>query len=133
MQLLYVANRYEWKPAIERALAAGQVVICDRYQASSVAYGEAQGLDPAWLVEIQRYLPQPDLTVVLDIAPETAVARKAAGRDKFERDLGLLARVRASYRRQAGQPRWIMIDGERPRPEVAEAVRSAVWQRLLPQ
>src|SRR5512136_1166376 len=101
MQLLYVANRYEWKPAIERALATGQVVICDRYQASSVAYGEAQGLDPGWLAEIQRYLPQPDLTIVLDIAPETAVARKAAGRDRFERDLALLGRVRASYRRQA--------------------------------
>jgi dTMP kinase len=133
MQLLYVANRYEWKPTIERALAAGQVVICDRYLASSVAYGEAQGLDPGWLVAIQRYLPQPDLTVVLDIAPETAVSRKAANRDKFERDLALLERVRASYRRQAGQPGWIMIDGERPKPEVAEAIRSAVWQRLLPR
>ena len=130
MQLLYVANRYEWKPAIERALADGRIVICDRYQASSVAYGEAQGLDPGWLVDIQRHLPQPDVTVVLDIAPETAVARKAAGRDKFERDLALLGRVRASYRRQAGQPGWVIIDGERQKPEVAEAVRSAVWPRL---
>src|SRR5512139_3880152 len=130
MQLLYVTNRYEWKPAIERALADGHVVICDRYQASSVAYGEAQGLDPGWLVDIQRHLPQPDVTVVLDIAPETAVARKAANRDRFERDLALLERVRASYRRQAGQPGWVMIDGERQKPQVAEAVRSAVWQRL---
>lgn len=133
MQLLYVANRYEWKPTIQGALAAGQVVICDRYQASSVAYGEAQGLDPDWLVEIQRFLPQPDLTVVLDIAPETAVSRKAANRDKFERDLELLRRVRDSYRRQARQPGWIMIDGERPKPEVAAAVQSAVWQRLSPK
>jgi dTMP kinase len=133
MQLLYVANRYEWKPIIERALAAGQVVICDRYQASSVAYGEAQGLEARWLVEIQRYLPQPDLTVLLDIAPATAVARKAANRDKFERDLALLTHVRASYRRQAAQPGWVMIDGERPKPDVAEAVRAAVWQRLSPR
>ena len=133
MQLLYIANRYEWKPAIQRELAAGHTVICDRYQASSVAYGEAQGLDAGWLVEIQRFLPQPDLTVVLDIAPETAVARKAANRDRFERDLALLQRVRDSYRRQAGQPGWIMIDGERPKPEVAEAVHFAVGQRLLPR
>ena len=41
MQLLYVANRTEWKPRIEAALAAGTVVVCDRYLASSVAYGEA--------------------------------------------------------------------------------------------
>src|ERR1044071_852932 len=42
MQLLYVANRYEWKGDIVRAKEAGTVVVCDRYLASSIAYGEAQ-------------------------------------------------------------------------------------------
>jgi len=130
MQLLYVANRYEWKPEILRTLAAGEVAICDRYLASSVAYGEAHGLDPAWLVEVQRHLPQPDLTLLLDISPETAVGRKAANRDRYERDLALLRSVRDSYRRQAAQPGWVMIDGERPRPDVAAEVRSVVGQRL---
>src|SRR5688572_30967927 len=65
MQLLYVANRYEWKKEIIRATAAGEVLVCDRYLASSVAYGEAQGLDSAWLLDIQKYLPQPDVTVLL--------------------------------------------------------------------
>ena len=57
MQLLYVANRYERKPDIERTLEAGTVLLCDRYVASSVAYGEAQGLDPAWLTDVQKHLP----------------------------------------------------------------------------
>ena len=61
MQLLYVANRHEKKPDIERALGAGTTIICDRYIASSIAYGEAHGLDPRWLTEIQRFLPPPDL------------------------------------------------------------------------
>ena len=52
MQLLYVANRHERRPEIVNALAAGDVVVCDRYIASSVAYGEAQGLDPDWLLSI---------------------------------------------------------------------------------
>src|SRR5689334_21046051 len=47
MQLLYVANRFEYKPRLEAWLAAGDVVVCDRYRASSIAYGEAQGLEPA--------------------------------------------------------------------------------------
>ena len=81
MQLLYVANRHEFKNEIARARDAGTILLCDRYLASSVAYGEAQGLDPQWLVDVQRGLPQPALTIVLDIAPETAVKRKAAGRD----------------------------------------------------
>src|SRR5436190_22320051 len=50
MQLLYVANRYEWKGQILRAKQAGTVLICDRYLASSIAYGDAQGLDREWLV-----------------------------------------------------------------------------------
>jgi dTMP kinase len=130
MQLLYVANRYEKKPQIERLLAAGTVVICDRYLASSIAYGEAQGLDGAWLREIQRYLPSPDLTILLDIAPETAAGRKTSNRDKYERDLALLSRVRESYRRQAQSESWLRLDGERGKDAVAADVISAV-DRLL--
>src|SRR5437764_10773939 len=77
MQLLYVANRYERKPDLQRWLDGGLVLVCDRYTASTVAYGEAQGLDPAWLTEIQQFLPPASLTVMLDTAPETALERKA--------------------------------------------------------
>jgi len=126
MQLLYVANRFEWKPEIERELARGTVVVCDRYLASSVAYGEAFGLDAQWLTEIQRYLPQPDLTVLLDIAPEVSASRKTADRDKYERDLALLARVRESYLRQASASRWLRLDAGRDRDIVAATVLAAV-------
>ncbi len=133
MQLLYIANRYEWKPEIERALSMGDVVLCDRYLASSVAYGEAFGLDPGWLIEIQRFLPRPCVTVLLDIGPETAVDRKARNRDRFERDLALLRRVRESYERQAQQERWVRVDGQRPKPVVAEEVWAHVWPQLVPR
>jgi dTMP kinase len=129
-QLLYVANRGEKRAQIDGWLAEGVVLVCDRYIASSIAYGEAQGLDPAWLTEIQRFLPKPHLTVLLDIAPETAVRRKAAGRDRFERDLELLSRVRASYRRQALDPDWLRLEGERGKGEVAADVIRSVETRL---
>jgi dTMP kinase len=130
MQLLYIANRYEKKPQIAALLAAGAVVICDRYLASSIAYGEAFGLDGAWLREIQKYLPPPDLTILLDIAPETAASRKTANRDKYERDLALLSRVRESYGRQAAAGGWLRLDGERPKDAVAADVQLAVFPLL---
>jgi dTMP kinase len=130
MQLLYVANRCEFRPKLDVWFAAGDIVMCDRYRASSIAYGEAQGLDPAWLSEIQQYLPPATLTVLLDIAPETAVQRKTTGRDRYERDLSLLARVRESYRRQAQQADWVLINGELPKNEVRDAVEAAVLPRL---
>jgi dTMP kinase len=132
MQLLYVANRHERKPAMEAWLAEGLVVVCDRYRASSVAYGEAQGLDVAWLETIQQGLREPDLTILLDIRPEIAAGRKSAGRDKYERDMALLGRVRESYHRQAVAAGWLRLDGERPRDAVAADVLNAVARRLAP-
>ncbi|CAN5881069.1 dTMP kinase [soil metagenome] len=125
LQLLYVANRYEHRGLIEKLLGDGTVIICDRYLASSIAYGEAQGLDAAWLAACQRFLPRPDLTIVLDIAPETAVQRKSTNRDRYERDLALLSRVRDSYRRQSGEKDWVRLDGERPKAEVSADVIAA--------
>ena len=129
MQLLYIANRYEKKPQMLEWLSGGADVVCDRYVASSVAYGESQGLDAAWLVETQEHLPQPDLTIVLDIATETAVARKQSDRDRYERDLALLARVRESYQRQARQPNWALISGEQSKDAIAQQIRELVVEK----
>jgi dTMP kinase len=130
MQLLYVANRYEKRAQIERWIAGGVAVLCDRYLASTVAYGEAHGLDHAWLTDIQRFLPAPHLTILLDIAPEMAVDRKALGRDRYERDLTLLARVRESYRRQAADGAWVKLDGGRGKADVTADVIATVGARL---
>jgi dTMP kinase len=130
MQLLYVANRYERKADLQRWLDGGLILVCDRYAASSVAYGEAQGLDGAWLVEIQKFLPPASATILLDIAPETAAARKSVDRDRYERDLALLARVRESYQRQAQAGGWVVLDGERSKEDVAADVFAAVTPLL---
>jgi dTMP kinase len=132
MQLLYIANRYERKPDLQRWLDGGLVLVCDRYVASSIAYGDAMGLDPAWLAGVQKFLPPPTLTILLDIAPETAVQRKSVDRDRYERDLALQARVRDSYYRQAEEGGWIRLDGERPKAAIADDVFTAVSSRLSP-
>src|ERR671937_356873 len=69
MQLLYIANRYERKPDLLR------------------------WLDAEWLLDLQKFLPAPALTVLLDIAPETAAQRKASDRSRYERDLRMQERV----------------------------------------
>jgi len=130
MQLLYIANRYERKPDLVRWLEGGLILVCDRYTASSVAYGEAFGLDPVWLADMQKFLPPAIVTILLDIAPETAARRKAVDRDRYERDLDLLARVRDSYHRQAGADEWVVVDGEQSKDVIAAEVLRAVTSRL---
>jgi dTMP kinase len=132
MQLLYIANRYERKPDLLRWLDGGLILVSDRYTASSIAYGEALGLDPAWLFELQRFLPPAWLTILLDIAPETAIQRKSLDRDRYERNLAMQIRVRDSYRRQAAEQGWLVLDGERPKATIAADVFSAVASRLAP-
>jgi dTMP kinase len=125
MQLLYIANRYELKPEIERELTRGTILICDRYLASSIVYGEAFGLDPVWLRDTQQYLPQPDLTFLLDIPPDVSARRKTTDRDRYERDLELLGRVRTSYLRLLSDG-WIRLEADRDRNELADQIYSAV-------
>ena len=78
---------------------------------------------------MQKYLPQPDLTFLLDIAPDVSARRKTTDRDKYERDLALLGRVRESYLRQVSE-RWVRLDADRDRQQVAADVFRAVEMLL---
>jgi len=76
-------------------------------------------------MDMQQFLPPAALTIMLDIAPETAAKRKAADRDRYERDLAMLGRVRESYTRQAAAGGWVVLDGERSKDAVAADVYAA--------
>ena len=130
MQLLYVANRYERKSDLETARASGTIVICDRYVASSVAYGEAQGLDGTWLRDIQLHLPVPDVTLLLDMPAAESARRKTANRDRYEQDIDLLDRVRQSYLTQAARDDWTVVDATQDRDAVATAIGRAMTPLL---
>ena len=111
MQLLYIANRYERKPDLARWLEGGLMLVCDRYTASSVAYGEAFGLDPAWLVELQKFLPPAWLTIFLDIAPGTEVSQIGIG--FRERPLGggdIYADISSAYREESAKRHFAATD-----------------------
>ena len=82
MQLLYVANRYEKRPHVERLLAEGAVVICDRYLASSVAYGEAHGLDGAWLRGFRSRFHTQFLSQRVGARPQVPRGRFTDNRDR---------------------------------------------------
>jgi dTMP kinase len=138
--LLHFAARAEHvERSIRPALAAGMWVVCDRYTDSTMAYqGWGLGVDRDAIVELTGMLGlRPDLTVVLDVAVATSLAR-LAGRggeaDRYER-LGedFFRRVRDGFRAvAAGDPgRCVLIDAEGSEAEVAGAVWGAVQERLV--
>jgi dTMP kinase len=82
MALLFAADRMDHvESEIEPFIAEGGVVLSDRYDASSLAYQSvSSGADVKeaveWIRSLNRYVRRPDLTIVLDVSPETAAERR---------------------------------------------------------
>ena len=81
MALLFAADRMDHvESEIEPFVAQGGIVLSDRYDASSLAYQSVSSGGSAkeaveWIRSLNRYVRRPDLTIVLDIAPEVAAER----------------------------------------------------------
>jgi dTMP kinase len=121
--LLFNAARAQLVAEVIRpALAAGEVVLCARFADSTLAYqGYGAGLPVDELRDIARVATgglAPDLTILLDVAPEVGIRRKAPGaRNRFESafDLDFHRRVRDGFLDLAGQEpdRWRIVDSSR--------------------
>ncbi|PWS36182.1 dTMP kinase [Falsiroseomonas bella] len=138
--LMFAARREHVVATIRPALAAGMWVVCDRFADSTRAYqchgqgvaGEVYGR----LAELALEGLAPDLTLILDIAPEAGMARamaRGAAADRYERlDGGFHARVRAGFLAiAAAEPhRCAVLDAARPAEAVFADILSTVAARL---
>jgi dTMP kinase len=132
--LLMLADRaHHVTQIIEPTLAGGRHVVSDRYFASTLAYqGFGGGLDLETLraaTELAIQGCRPQLTVLIDLAPELAHERRARDdRDRFESaDLSFHHRVREGYLEMANQfENWVVIDGSGDVESVSALVDSAL-------
>lgn len=139
--LLYSASRAQLvSQRIRPSLAAGRVVLCDRYADSTMAYqGYGRGLDLgmlAALTEIATGGLKPDLTLLLDLDVSAGLSRRRVRGEEMNRlDLEAVAfheRVREGYRllANADPERWVRIQADRSVDVVAADIREAVLARL---
>ncbi|GGG24425.1 dTMP kinase [Paenibacillus abyssi] len=140
--LLYAAaRRQHLVEKVIPALNKGEIVICDRFIDSSLAYqGYARGIGMDAIWEINRFAVEetmPDLTLWMDVRPETGLARinKASSREINRLDLeGLVfhQKVQDGYRilQQRYPERIIRIDAEQPSELVLEQVFMELDQRF---
>lgn len=137
--LFTAARRDHVERVIAPALAAGEVVLCDRYVDSTRAYQAAAARD---LVDALHHLAiglDPDLTLILDIAPERALTRATArakthataqeGEDRFEqKGLGFQEALRGAFQAiAAAEPARCRIIDADAAPEVVE---TRLWEAL---
>jgi len=139
--LLYSASRAQHVAQLIRpALAAGKIVISDRYADSTLAYqGYGRGLDLETLRTITRFATgglTPDLTLYLDIAPQEGLQRRRLGGEEWNRldaeTLEFHQQVRAGYLELVSlEPeRWEVVNAARSVEEVQTEIKALVQARL---
>lgn len=138
--LLFQASRAQLvEEVIQPALAAGEVVLCDRYADSTMAYqGYGHGVDLAQLAELVRFATgglQPQLTLFLDISPQDGLRRRDADGNwnrLDDYDFEFHQRVYAGYQELiAAEPqRWAVVDATRTPDEVAAELERIALERL---
>lgn len=141
--LLLSADRAQHVARMREWLAAGEVVVCDRYADATRAYqGAARGVDMAAIAQAEALATgglRPDLTLLFDLPAEEGQRRRqrarAAGGEWNRLDREALAfheRVRQGYLDlAAAEPeRWVVLDATLPAEALAERVWAAVSERL---
>jgi dTMP kinase len=136
--LMYAADRAEHvATVIEPALAKGAVVITDRYIDSSLAYqGAGRGLLTDEIIRLNRWATHgrtPDLTILLDMPPETGLGRAAASADRMEAEPPEFhRRVRAGFLSlaRAEPSRYLVMDATLPTEVVSQEIRDRLLEIL---
>jgi dTMP kinase len=130
--LLMAADRAQHVAEVIRpALERGAWVLCDRYLPSSLVYqGVVRGLGVDAVEAMNRAGTrgvEPDVVVVLDVAPDRAEARGDGPRDRFEAEgPAFHGAVRDAYLRLAVERAWRVVDADADRDTVAARVWDAV-------
>lgn len=110
--MLLSANRWEKKIQIEKIVAKGTTIIMNRYYQSNLVYGISKGLKLDWLLSLDKGMPEANLVIVIDIKPKTLARRSKNVVDTFEKDLGLIRRVKKNYRILGRRFNWRIVEGE---------------------
>jgi dTMP kinase len=136
--LMFAARGQHIDEVIVPSLGTGHWVLCDRFTDATYAYQCAgRGIDFEWVRALESWVHptlQPDLSIVIDLDPAQAAARRAAARpaDRFEsEDLAFFERVRNAYLQRAAQEpaRFLVIDGALPAAEIRQRIldRFSAW------
>lgn len=128
---LFLADRAQHvEQVILPALKEHKIVLCDRFNDSTIAYqGGARGFDPAWVRKLCLFATnnlEPDLTLYLDIDPHLALQRVQRSKDRIEKeDIAFHQKIRQAYLEIAKKEpqRFYILDASRSPDEVYNQAR----------
>jgi dTMP kinase len=130
---LFVRDRREdVEKNLGPALAAGRVIVLDRYYFSTIAYQGAKGIDQGRIRRLnERFAPRPDLVIVVDVDAAAGLARIGGRRRReelFERE-DYLVRVREIFNGFHGRG-FVHIDGRRDKKTISDEILAIVEAKI---
>ena len=134
LQGLYVQDRKEHlENKVVPALKDGKFVVSSRYAFSTFAYGHSDGLDVDLLVKMNDNFLLPDLTIIVDVSPESCMERiegRGEPKELFEKR-EKLAKVNEIYKKLPDMfENIVMVNGERSIPDVFEDIKNIIAKIL---
>lgn len=135
LQLLFSCDRAEHlEKKVIPALEQGKIVLCDRYLFSTLAYGNSEIGDLAWLENLGKHFILPDITFFIDVSPKESIRRIRNVRKKkktfFEKEKKL-KKVRQNYKMLSKKYKnFYVIDGERKKEEVFRDIKIIIDKKL---
>lgn len=131
VQFLFIADRLQHLQEIEKALARGKTVICDRYFWSTIAYGGSLA-DWRWWLDLHRYCRRPDLTIYVKVSPGVCLQRINVRQNKekiervFEKEQKL-EKVAKIYNKLISEfsDSTVVVDGEQEIRPIADQIEKA--------
>ncbi|MFX1503166.1 MAG: dTMP kinase [Promethearchaeota archaeon] len=131
--LLFAADRdLHYRNEIKKKLDEGYIVISDRYIESSIVYQSIQSdeITVKWIKKINKFAGLPDITIILDIDPEIALARKQTEQlEKFEVS-SFLNKVRNQYLLRAEEEKYHVVNSDDIIEIVQENIQNIVLAKL---
>ena len=135
LQGLYVQDRKEHlENKVVPSLKEGKFVVSSRYAFSTFAYGYSDGLDVDLLIKMNDNFLLPDLTIIVDVSPESCVQRiegRGEPKELFEK-LEKLTKVGEIYKKLPNMfENVVMVNGERPIQEVFEDIKNIIDDKFF--
>jgi dTMP kinase len=124
LALLFAADRIILMDKIEEAEKEGKVILSDRCFYSSMAYQN----DDDWIYKINKFAKRPDLVLLLDIDPDTAISR-CEGTDSFE-DIDFLIKIRERYLKIADKQDFMVVNAKNGKNKVHDDIKRVVARKL---
>ena len=133
--MLFVAARQQLvTQIIEPAIRSGKNILSDRFTASTIAYqGYGRGLNISNIVSLNKLATgqiEPDLNILLDLAPEVALSRISEHKkDSFDNsELSFHKRVRQGFidQAQSNKSKWLVLDANLP----AQQLSMEIWHKV---